>query len=310
MITVDCGTRDIEAIKYAASLGIDVIVTDHHAVPEIIPEEVTALLNLKRRDSLYPFPNLAGAGVAYKLLHGILVSLLSKEKDTTLFGYDGKNKKIILEKVLMQYIDLASLGTVADCMPLTGENRVITALGLKQMKNSESAGLRKFFSEKESVTGDADVIGFQIGPRINASGRMDTPLTALRWLLASEERCDEFLSEIEELNDRRKEIVKSFAEKALLDADPEDGVLFFREKKLEHGLIGLVAGKLTEMYNLPSIVLCESHGNTREKKREYEKNEVQSIDSQIQLIASCRSPEWCNLVELLDECKHFFVRYG
>lgn len=178
------------------------------------------------------------------------------------------------------------------------------------MKNSQSAGLRKFLSEKGDIDGDADMIGFQIGPRINASGRMDTPLTALRWLLASEERCDEFLSEIEELNERRKEIVKSFAEKALLDADPEDGVLFFREKQLEHGLIGLVAGKLTEMYHLPSIVLCESHGNTREKKREYERTEVQSTDSHIQLVASCRSPEWCNLVELLDECKHFFVRYG
>lgn len=139
MVTVDCGTRDIEAIKYAASLGIDVIVTDHHAVPEIIPEEVIALLNPKRRDSLYPFPNLAGAGVAYKLLHGILISLLSKEKDETLFGYDGKNKEVILEKILMQYIDLASLGTVADCMPLIGENRTITTLGLRQMKNSQSA---------------------------------------------------------------------------------------------------------------------------------------------------------------------------
>ena len=119
MITVDCGTRDIEAIKYAATLRIDVIITDHHAVPEIIPKEVIALLNPKRRDSLYPFPSLAGAGVAYKLLHGILISLLSKEKDETLFDENENDKKAVLEKILMQYIDLASLGTVADCMPLT-----------------------------------------------------------------------------------------------------------------------------------------------------------------------------------------------
>ena len=106
-------------------------------------------------------------------------------------------------------------------MPLTGENRIIATLGLRQMKNSESAGLRKFLEEKDDIEGNADIIGFQIGPRINASGRMDTPLTALRWLLASEERCDEFLEEIEELNTKRQEIVKSFGEKALEEANPE-----------------------------------------------------------------------------------------
>ncbi len=273
------------------------IVTDHHAVPEVIPAEVIALLNPKRKDIVYPFPNLAGAGVAYKLLHGILKTLGKTEKEE--------------EEILKKYIDLASLGTVADCMPLVGENRIITTLGLKQMKNSESAGLRKFLSETDEVEGNADIIGFQIGPRINASGRMDTPLTALRWLLASEDRCDEFLSEIEELNDRRKEVVKSFAETALENANPDNLILFFREKKLEHGLIGLVAGKLTEAYNRPSIVLCEQHPTPEVKKREYEKEmEEMTKDEKILLVASCRSPEWCNLVELLDECKHFFVRYG
>jgi single-stranded-DNA-specific exonuclease len=118
---------------------------------------------------------------------------------------------------------------------------------------------------------------------------MDTPLTALRWLLAGEDRCDEFLSEIEELNIKRQEKVKTFTEKALIEANPDDGILFFVEENIEHGLIGLVAGKLTEMYNRPSIVLCV-HDDT--------------------LVASCRSPEWCNLVELLDETKSFFIRYG
>ena len=118
---------------------------------------------------------------------------------------------------------------------------------------------------------------------------MDTPMTALRWLLASEERCDEFLSEIEELNIRRQEVVKSFTEKALESANSDDAVLFFVDEKLEHGLIGLVAGKLTETYNRPAIVLCR-HEN--------------------EMVASCRSPEWCNLIELLDMCKHYFLRYG
>lgn len=124
------------------------------------------------------------------------------------------------------------------------------------MGKSESAGLRKFLEGNKKVEGNADIIGFQIGPRINASGRIDTPLTALRWLLASEDRCDEFLAEIEELNTIRQQTVKDFSKKALENANPDDGILFFVEENLEHGLIGLVAGKLTEAYNRPSIVLC------------------------------------------------------
>ena len=130
------------------------IVTDHHAVPDTIPEEVIAILNPKRKDSLYPFPSLAGAGVAFKLLHGILLSL----EESSLLSFsereslpersspseDDKNMEFFISQTLTRYIDLASLGTVADCMPLIGENRTITALGLAQMKNSESAGLRKF----------------------------------------------------------------------------------------------------------------------------------------------------------------------
>ncbi len=149
---------------------------------------------------------------------------------------------------------------------------------------------------------------------------MDTPLTALRWLLASEDRCDEFLTEIEALNTRRQEVVKGFAEKALTEANPDDSILFFIDEKLEHGLIGLVAGKLTEAYNRPSIALCESHNPSKAevKKREYEGEVLASkppcegvpyLESST-LIASCRSPEWCNLVELLDECREYFVRYG
>ncbi len=123
---------------------------------------------------------------------------------------------------------------------------------------------------------------------------MDTPITALKWLLASDEKSDEYLREIEELNRERQTIVKSIAEKALMEANPHDGILFFVDSALEHGLIGLVAGKLTEAYHQPSIVLCEH---------------VQD-EGDLLYVASCRSPEWCNLIELLDAHKEFFVRYG
>lgn len=324
VVTVDCGTRDIEVIEYAKSLGIDVIVTDHHAVPERIPEWIP-ILNPKRTDSKYPFPSLAGAGVAFKLIHWLI---LSTEWTT---------------QKLQDYIDLASLGTVADCMPLVGENRTITVLGLRQMKESKTSALRKYIENLDKeVEWDADIIGFQIWPRINAAGRMDSPLKALHWLLAEEEKVDAWLEEIESLNMARQEKVKFFTEDALSSVDTDAPVLFYLHEQLEHGLVGLVAGKLTEQYGKPAIVLCPHHSvkseewttNGEVKKREYEKeatfrhsewSEVQwrtynasgqldssqtQNDKNPELVASCRSPEWCHLVELLDACKDFFVRYG
>ena len=233
-----------------------------------------------------------------------------------------------LESILTRYIDFASLGTVADCMPLVGENRVITALGLRQMRNSDSSALRKFIENSEKdPEWDADIIGFQLGPRINAAGRMDSPLKALHWLLATEDKVDDWLLEVESLNAKRQEEVKRYTEDALMNVDTSLPVLFYMHEDIEHGLIGLVAGRLTEAYGKPSIVLCRQHrsswldirnskltDNEKEiSKREYEVQESSSHEPRFTshaLVASCRSPEWCNLVELLDECKDYFVRYG
>jgi single-stranded-DNA-specific exonuclease len=353
VITVDCGTRDIEPIRHAKSLGIDVIVTDHHAVPDIIPKEVVAIVNPKRKDSKYPFQNLAGAGVAFKLVHAIVIALnkdkqwnggsggetvsreMTSEKwwakqgeasflPTEGFGtFSSKstdNRLWEIYKTLTRYIDFASLGTVADCMPITWENRTITALGLRQMQNSDSAGLRKFLEGRDDIEWNADIIGFQIGPRINAAGRMDTPLTALRWLLASEDRCDEFLSEMESWNETRKWTTEAQYERALAWVDTTKPILFFDADDLDHGIIGLVAGRLTELYGKPAIVMKNWHDHplTRRKWDEVEIslldpleiNTSENNDWKKLSIGSCRAPEWCNLIEILDECRHFFVRYG
>jgi single-stranded-DNA-specific exonuclease len=319
VITVDCGTRDVEPIRHAKSLGIDVIVTDHHAVPDIIPEEVVAIVNPKRKDSKYPFPSLAGAGVAFKLLHAIAIQVES-EKSKAESVWDSfelwtLNFELVtpINDILNRYIDFASLGTVADCMPIIGENRVITTLGLRQMQQSESVGLREFLNWKEQVDWNADIIGFQIGPRINAAGRMDTPLTALRWLLAWEWRTDEFFGELENLNEMRKWTTETQYKKALEHVDTTHPILFFDAADLDHGIIGLVAGRLTELYNLPSIVMKNGHDHPLTSR----KGDTVAIDNKVSTsewkelsIGSCRAPEWCNLIELLDECKHFFVRYG
>lgn len=141
---------------------------------------------------------------------------------------------------------------------------------------------------------------------------MDTPLTALRWLLASDARASDFLEEIEMLNTKRQAVVKDFTEKALLSVNGNDPILFFVDPELEHGLIGLVAGKLTETYNRPSIVLCKNHipaeGET--KKREYEHQENANTQLKTSYVASCRAPEWCDIMFLLDQCQDLFLRYG
>lgn len=165
-------------------------------------------------------------------------------------------------------------------MPLTGENRTITALGLKQMRNSESSALRRFFEKNETESeGNADVIGFQLGPRINAAGRMDSALKALHWLLATEDRVDDWLLEVESLNTKRQEEVKKYTEDALMNVDTSLPILFYTHDHIEHGLIGLVAGRLTEAYGKPSIVLCKQHEPKRDEvqKREYEEEIVRNL---------------------------------
>lgn len=182
------------------------------------------------------------------------------------------------------------------------------------MQHSSSSGLRKFLEGRDTrAEGDADIIGFQIGPRINAAGRMDSPLKALHWLLASEERADSLLEEIEYLNTERQQQVKTFTQMALESVDTSKSILFYTHEELQHGLIGLVAGRLTETYNKPSIVLTKEKEkpNAEIRKREYEHEVAREENTKpMHYVASCRSPEWCHLVELLDACKHRFVRYG
>ncbi len=399
VITVDCGTRDIWPIRHAKSLGIDVIVTDHHAVPAIIPEEVIALINPKRTDSIYPFRDLAGAGVAFKLLHAIVLKMQDTGTQThtqmsqnTIPEWEKNSNvssvSVYVENTLQNYIDFASLGTVSDCMPIIGENRTIVTLGLRQMSQSKSRWLRKFLEwhhdrnsqkrsnssenqvPKRTVSGntvsedtqtwtwrtsfseflDADLIGFQIWPRINAAGRMDTPITALQWLLAGEDRVDTLFEELEHLNETRKWTTEHHLEKALLNVDTSKPILFYDAHDLEHGVIGLVAGKLTEMYNKPSIVLKNGHDHPLTSRKG---DEVLVEESPLSIpltrgtqgvcsesremnpptplvrgaetlnilptqpsahptlsIASCRSPEWCNIIELLESCREYFIRFG
>lgn len=274
IVTVDCGTRDIEVIKHAKELGVDIIVTDHHAVPDEIPQEAVAIVNPKREDCGYPFKYLAGAWVAFKLMSALAWEFFTAEE---------------AKAYMQESIDICAIGTVADCMSLTGENRIIVIEGLKQIRNSRSNGIRALIEDRINSDLDADIFGFQIGPRLNAAGRMDTPYKAVNLILNNGDSLPRTLHEIENLNEKRKYLTRQFVEEALQKVNPKDNMLFYYSPAIEHGIIGIVAGRLTEQFYKPSIVL---------------------IDEGEKLIASCRSPEYFSMVDILEKYKEYFVAFG
>lgn len=273
IITVDCWTRDIDVIKYAKQNWIDVIITDHHAVPDVIPEEAVAIINPKRKDCEYPFKFLAWAWVAFKLMMA-----LSKE-----FFNEYESLKYINES-----LDIAAIWTVADCMPLIWENRTIVTLWLKRIKESRSVWIRKLISDKIEDDLDADIFWFLIWPRINAAWRLDTPYKALNLILNNWDKIDEIIYEIENINSKRKDLTKLFTEDAMGKIDNKNKILFYHSKEIEHGIIWIVAWRLTEKFHKPSIVL----------KDEWEK-----------LVASCRSPEYFSIINILEKYKSYFLHF-
>lgn len=273
IVTVDCWTRDIEVIKYAKQNWIDVIITDHHAVPDVIPEEAVAIINPKRKDCEYPFKFLAWAWVAFKLMMA-----LSKE-----FFNEYESLNYINES-----LDIAAIWTVADCMPLIWENRTIVTLWLKRIKESRSVWIRKLISDKIEDDLDADIFWFLIWPRINAAWRLDTPYKALNLILNNWDKIDEIIYEIENINSKRKDLTKLFTEDAMGKIDNKNKILFYHSKEIEHGIIWIVAWRLTEKFHKPSIVL----------KDEWEK-----------LVASCRSPEYFSIINILEKYKSYFLHF-
>lgn len=273
VVSVDCGTRDIDTIRYAKSLGIDVIVTDHHAVPETIPEEAIAIISPKLPETSYPFSWLSGSGTAFKLLCAVASKLYPDSKTYT--------------EMIRSFIDFAALGTVADMMPLIGENRTIVRLGLEQMPKSRSPGLRVMISGK--TTNSADVIGFHIGPRINAAGRIASAELALRSLVCGESQIEPLLEELEELNQQRREGTEHFVRIALETVDPSKSVIIFESAELHHGIMGLVAGKLAERFGKPAIACA------REETK---------------LVGSARSREGYHITDALERMADCFVAFG
>lgn len=250
IVTCDNGIAAVEAIEYAKKLGIDVVVTDHHEPQELLPPAL-AIVNPKRHDCLYPTKQLAGCGVVFKLLQA-LHSFIT-----------GDMKKA--EK----YLDIVSIGTVADVMELVGENRVIVKFGLERLSITKNKGLRALFRvinlhEKEELT--VKDIGWSIGPVLNAVGRLYHAGEAVEMLITPSKReAWRLAKRLDEINRERKILTEEWSKKITqhIDNDPALSshnimIVPFNEDVPE-GLVGLIAGKLKEKYARPVILLVKDH---------------------------------------------------
>lgn len=249
VVTVDCGSLSHKEIDHANSLGLEVIVTDHHSVAETMPKAV-AVINPKRKDHTYPFIDLAGVGVAFKLVQAL---------QTRLEGLPIGQEKWLL--------DLVAFGTVCDVVELKGENRANVFWGLKVMQKTRRIGLKMIIAVAKIDTNrlDARALGFGLGPRLNASGRLKTAQYALDLLTATDgKQALALAEELDALNrERRAEQDRIFAaasEQSL--AREKDSVLVVSNPSWSHGIIGIVAAKLLETYHKPTFVLQELEDGT------------------------------------------------
>ena len=272
VITVDCGITAVEETKYAKSLGMDMIITDHHECPQILPE-ACAVIDPKRKDSGYGFEELAGVGVALKLICAL---------ENDFMG------------TLERYADLVAVGTIADVMPLVGENRCIVYKGLEKLKNNPRPGFAALLEEcgalKKPIT--ASTVGFSLAPRINAAGRLCKTQTSVRLILSNDrDEASALAKELCGLNRQRQELeteVWEDAIAALSDETPHSPIVL-ESISWHPGVVGIAASRLTETYKLPTIMICVDEENGK---------------------GSCRSYGDFNLFEALSACAEHLESFG
>ncbi len=255
MLTADCGISAHDACEWARGIGFDIIITDHHEQAETLPNAY-AVVNPMRRDSSYPFQHLAGVGVAFKVCQALC----------TRWGVD-------LGKLYEHYLDLVALGTVADIVPLIGENRVYVYHGLRSIADTKKHGLKALIEESgiNSEGLQADDIGFRLGPRLNAAGRLAEASESLELLLTKDDaRAKEIAVELSRRNTERQQEQRRIHQQALeyLERNGNDGrVLLAVGDDWHPGVVGIVAGNLVDSFYRPTIVasikdgMC--HGSAR-----------------------------------------------
>ena len=282
LITVDCGISSIEEVEFANTIGIDVIITDHHQPPPGSPPPAIGIITPKMPESEYPFDGLAGVGLAFKLAHGLMG------------GGD-------LGPFLQSQLDLVALGTVADMAPLVGENRVLSSLGLVELNKRERPGIKALcnvanYSDNKLIAGYT--LGFVLGPRINAAGRMDEASKVVELLTTeSYEKAMPIAEEMDTHNQKRREEQNYIQEKAAAkieknrDHTEKTGLVVYNEadEVWNQGVVGIVASQLLNRYYRPVFVLAikgdKAHG-------------------------SGRCIEGMNLADSLNACSDLLVKHG
>lgn len=278
MITVDSGITALEEVAHAAASGLDTVVTDHHECQEQLPAAV-AVVNPKRADSDYPFKELAGVGVVFKLICAM----------------EGREA---LQQCIDRYIELVAFGTVADVMPLTGENRVIVALGMKRIAATKNPGLRALITcsgiENRRIT--ASTVGFTLAPRVNAVGRVGCASRAVELFLTQDPaKAAAIAQTLCDANRTRQEEEDKILRRALADIERDEdfgshNIIVLAEQDWHHGIIGIVASRLSDLYYLPSIMI--------------------SFDEEGVGKGSCRSISSFNLYEALEHCSEHLDKFG
>ena len=274
VVTVDCGITDLAEIKQAHEMEIDVIITDHHMPLESLPPAI-AVVDPKRKDSVYPYPDLAGAGVAFKLLQAL---------------FHKGNK----EKWLARFLDLVALATVTDLSPMVGENRYLVKKGLRELNNSSRVGIQEIVKLVGRKMGelDSEDISWVLGPRLNATGRMNNASTSYNLLTTqSPEEARLLALELEEKNAERQKLTNEVLNRARekLATKLHLPLLIEGDESYSIGVIGLVAGKLVDEFYKPVLVI--------------------SLGSEL-CQGSCRSIAEFNIASALENCRDLLISFG
>ncbi len=285
VVTVDCGISSVPEMEAARAMGLDVVITDHHEPPETLPEAV-AVVNPRLRGGGYPFKGLAGVGIALKLVQAIKAGL--EGKDSAGPGLDAG---------LLKYLDLVALGTVADVVPLRGENRILVKHGLKLLKEAGRVGIKKLkevaLIREEHFS--AGTIGYQMAPRLNASGRLGEAGAGVRLLLTDDpEEASAIASSLEAMNRERQEIEEQILDDArsMMVCDPADYdgcSIVLHSGEWHQGVIGIVASRLVEEFYRPTVLISMSGGAGK---------------------GSARGIPGYNLYQGLDECRDLLEAFG
>lgn len=278
VITVDNGITAVEEAEHAKNIGIDLLITDHHKQIDQIPDAV-AVVNPQISEN-YRFKEISGTTVVFKLIHALTERLIE----------DKKTK----DKIFHYFMPLVTIATVADCMPLLDENRLLVKYGLACINQKKWVPRSiQWFLDSLNIKWPLETqhISFMIAPRLNAGGRVETPYESLYSIMYTGEKQAEYLKNLDKLNDQRRKMQDNIAKEAEELMDPQDPVIIVWNENFHEGIIGIVAGRLADKYNKPTIV--------------YSENQETGF-----AVASLRSPEYASVIDMLYASSELLERYG